>query len=306
MKIKKHSLTASLALILIIALTGCQKEATPERLLGEMAAKTANMKSCTMEMQMNMDLSGSVEGFDMDMSFAMGMDTEAITDPARVHGVGALSMDVMGQHMDLDMEMYALQENGKNLSYVNVYDTWIKQETEDMTAAMEAYTFKDIQELSESLELAGETQTANDKECYLLSGNISGDAIKGMLDTVLNNMNSSGLDIDTEAFANARVDYQLFIDRETKYPVKMTMDIRDLMESAMNASQDDVAFTCKSCDLNYSFTSFDTVESIELPDEAKNSATDMDGLTDGLLDEEEDFSDFSDLSDNPLESSDDL
>lgn len=163
MKIKKHSLTASLALILIIALTGCQKEATPERLLGEMAAKTAKMKSCTMEMQMNMDLSGSVEGFDMDMSFAMDMDTEAITDPARVHGVGALSMDVMGQHMDLDMEMYSLQENGKNLSYVNVYDTWIKQETEDMTAAMEAYTFKDIQELSESLELAGETQTVNNK-----------------------------------------------------------------------------------------------------------------------------------------------
>ena len=298
MKNKKHGLAAILALALVFTLGGCQKAATPERLLGEMAAKMAKMESCTMDMDMDMKIAASIEGFDMDMDLGMDIDMEVTTEPARVHGNGKLSMDVMGQNVDMDMEMYSLQEDGKNLSYVKIYDTWLKQETEDMTATMEAYTFKDIQELSQSLELADETQTENDKECYVLSGNISGDAIKGMLDTVLSNMSSSGLDMDTDAFADTRLDYRLFIDKEDKYPVKMTMDLKDLMESAMNASQNEVNFTCGGCDFTYVFTGFNTVASIELPDEARESATDMEGLTDGLLDdgaafEGEDFSDIS-------------
>lgn len=283
MKNKKHGLLAAFALALV--LSGCQKATTPERLLGEMAAHMAKMESCTMNMQMDMNIAASIEGFDMDMNMGMDMDMEATTEPARVHGSGKLSMDIMGQNMDMDMETYTLQEDGKNLSYVKIYDSWVKQETEDMTATMEAYTFKDIQELSQSLELAGETQTENDKECYVLSGNISGDAIKGMLDTVLSNMSSSGLDMDTDVFASTRLDYRLFIDKEGKYPVKMTMDLKDLMESAMNASQDEVDFTCGGCDFTYSFTGFNTVASIELPDEARDSATDMESFTDGLLDD---------------------
>ncbi|HCT92590.1 MAG TPA: hypothetical protein DF613_14605 [Lachnospiraceae bacterium] len=282
MKNKKRGLTAALAFVLVFTMGGCQKATTPERLLGEMAAHMAKMDSYTMNMKMDMNIATSVEGFDMDMNMAMDMDTEITVEPARVHGNGKLSMDVMGQNIDMDMEMYSLQEDGKNLSYINIYDTWIKQETEDMTATMEAYTFKDIQELSQSLELAGETQTENNKECYVLSGNISGDAIKGMLDTVLSNMDSTGLDMDTDVFASTRLDYRLFIDKNDKYPVKMTMDLKDLMESAMNASQDEVDFTCDGCDLTYDFTAFNTVPSIELPDEARESATDIGELTDGL------------------------
>lgn len=308
MKNRKYGLAAILALALTFILGGCQKAATPERLLGEMAANMAKMESCTMDMKMDMNIGASIEGFDMDMGIVMDMDTEVITEPARVHGTGKVSMDVMGENMDMDMEMYSLQEDGKNLSYVKIYDSWIKQETEDMSATMEAYTFKDIQELSESLELAEETRTENGKECYVLSGNISGDAIKGMLDTVLSNMNSSGLDMDTDVFASTRLDYQLFIDKKDKYPVKMTMDLKDLMESAMNASQDEVAFTCSGCDFTYNFTAFNTVTSIELPDEARESATDMEGLADGLLDDGADLegNDFSDISDGLLEDENDL
>ena len=123
MKIKKHSLTASLALILIIALTGCQKEATPERLLGEMAAKTAKMKSCTMEMQMNMDLSGSVEGFDMDMSFAI----QALSAKYLVeHGKEMTEMLVdVPEEIDKDVAVRKLRFLGK--------------EIDTLTAEQEAY-----------------------------------------------------------------------------------------------------------------------------------------------------------------------
>lgn len=302
MKKKKYSLLAILSLLLVFVLGGCQKAATPEGLLEEMAEKTAKMDSCSINMLMDMKISASVEGLDMDMGLLMDMDTDITSDPVRMHGNGKFSVSMLGQDMDMDMEMYSLQEDGKNLSYVKIYDNWIKQEAQDMSSALEAYTFKDFRKMSQSLELDEKTQSENDKECYVLSGNISGSSIKGVLDTVLGSMDSSGIELDTNAFADTRLDYQLFIDKKDKYPVKMTMDMKNLMEAAMNASQDEVNFTCESCDFTYNFTAFNTVESIELPAEARDSATDMEDFTEGLPEGTEDIPDPSEeLSSTPDE-----
>ena len=254
-----------------LGLAGCKGKPTVESLMKDVTVNTTKAKSYEASMIMDLKASGSMSGVSIDIGMNMDLDMEITQDPQKMHGKGTVSVEALGQSQNIITEIYTEMDGEKAISYAKTGDAgWVKQEVDAMTDLTALYGEEYSKELAEGMTLAEETTKVNQIECYTLTGNVAGSNIKAIMDTMLDNMEEMDMPGDMD-MDNVEIPIEYYISKADKYPVKIVLDMKSVLDESMKAGADTgMTLTSESCTMEIVFSSFDTVEEIVIPDEAKN------------------------------------
>lgn len=252
-----------------------EEQVTPENLIKAANENTANVKSADMSIAVDIQANISASGMAMDIVMNMEMDMQATNDPIMMHTTGNYSFEMLGQGESGDIEMYMEQDGDKGITYSKMGDEdWKKEESDSTESILESYGKADAAAMAKSLELAANTETVNNIKCYKLTGNVAGNAVESLMGSAMGNMEEMNL-LGEMNMDDMSVPVEYYISKDKSQPVKMTMDLKDIMKASLEASMkesagaEEVTTEVSACAIEIQFNSFDTVESITIPDEVK-------------------------------------
>lgn len=241
-------------------LTGCGTQATPENLLRDMTERMEETDSALCTMVMSME---ATDGTDT-IGLTMDLDMETTSDPDAAHGKGRIDMDVSGTNIGTEMEIYSVEENDQYVTYTMVENQWTRAENEE-SGMPGNEMFGDIEDQVDLFELSEDLVDVNGQECFELQGNIGGDAVGSMLEEdMLDSL--AGIAVDESELASAEIPCTIDIYRETILPARIYIDMADIMTSVMSGTAAGASFS--ECYIEMTFTEFDSVDEITVPEEA--------------------------------------
>ena len=268
-----------MVLLLTAVLSGCGKRITAESLMEEVNANTKNLKSISADMKLEMGMALKTSGMSMELDVTGDFEMETTSEPNASHTKGTISMSLMG--LSMDMESYMAEENGKAVTYTNSMGEWIKTETE-IPDDSQINSIESIFDSKSGFILNDKTEKVHGKEDYVLTSKISGDMMNALMGSMSESMDDMSGELDWSKF---NADITLKVDKDTKMPVEIFMDcskgMSEFFESA--ASDSDEEMQINNYTLTITFTGFNDVEKIVVPEEAK-TAEETDDTENGLED----------------------
>jgi len=272
MKKNAKLLLTALMAVLLLSLTGCK--ATSESLLKSMSAKTSSAKSTSMNMVMDGVIGMSVMGTDLDVTMKMDMDIDMTLDPIVAYAKGKVEVNAMGQDQTVDMQLYENQESDKMVAYVSQDGTaWSKTEIDMPETSADKLGLQKIASFSSAFELEEKTETVNDEECYVLKGNVDGETLQTIMNSMVGTMGSAGELMESIEWDKQEIPLVIKLSKKTEYPVQINIDMTGIMEAAMG--KDTEGATCDKFDFIMTFKSFNKTDAIEIPQDVIDNAAEM-------------------------------
>lgn len=279
----KKLLSAAIVMAMTVSmLNGCGKKATPENLLADMQKNTKKIESATANVKLDMNMGADSE----TISMTMDMDMEMIVESTTSHMKGDIGIKFGSTDMSTEMEMYQVKEDDDIVTYMMIQDQWMKQKTEVPENMLDTEMYDSLQKMAKDFTLADKKVEVNGKKCFELTGKISGDALGSMLNEDMMDSMGMGEMLDEELIEKMEIPCTIDIYDDDILPAKMTLDMKDTLKSMYEDEEENIEISAYSITIEYK--EFNNVDKIEVPDEAKDKAEDMDlGLDDSLDYEEE-------------------
>lgn len=291
---KKRRIIASIlaALIAVCALTGCALfKPTAVSLARDMAEKLSGLKSVTAGIEVDYDGTVSMSGVNADIGIEADLDLEAVpaSGTSHVKGDAVLALPVVGT-FTIPVESYQEIEDGKAVIYTSTDGSrWVRT-TGSVQGAQENAGAHSNSEIVLGLlqkivsgevkaELAEKTEKIGEQEVYRLDVTVSGDLMEEMLRAAsASNEGGAALPKDLD-LTGADAKITLYVDKETKYPAVLKVDCTALGNVLMQSYMKDmiVDSTAKQFVITVTFREFNTLESLEIPEEVKSSAVEGGG-----------------------------
>lgn len=277
-KSMKKAVAVLLAIVMVLSFAACNQAATPEQKLADGMKKMAEAKSLSYDMDIVMTLSSSGMNFDM----AIKGNYNIINEPIALEGEMTMEMGFLGS---ATTKVYAEKDGDKHCVYSGTDTagegkyTWEKTEVDaaDMVQYSPQETFdmyikylKDAQE-KEAEDINGSKATRYDA---VIPNEYLSEVMEsnGMLEQ-FTGATPEGLDL-AELFKNlGDIPVSVWLDADG-YPVKYEMDMTAMLQSMMAkiSESQGVAIDVSNVSVSMLITGIDTVDSITIPDEAKNAA----------------------------------
>lgn len=243
-------------------LGGCsgKKAVTAESIMQEVSAKTEKAKSFAADMDIDMSMNISAEGVGMDMDIGMTGTIESTMEPEVAHIDMTMNMSLL--NMSMDMDVYTQIADGKMITYTGMAGQWTKVEEdyeEGDTQALQVM-FADLGNMT----LSEETEEIDGKEVYVLTSIVTGD----QLQEIMSQMGTMASDMSGMDFSTLQADVVLKVYKDTFLPAVASMSMADGGEGV---EVDGVITKINSISVTMNYTGFDTVEAIEIPEEALNA-----------------------------------
>lgn len=270
MKLRKR-LAAAAAMTL--ALTGCGGSGadTAEALLQQAKETMASVNSMASEMTMEMDM--GMEGEVLETTTVATILTQQ--EPLRMQMKMAMQMDD-GTEME-EMQVFALEEDGKLKTYLYSADTWY-EETLEM-GELDQYNAEENMDLYldniENFKADG-GEKIDGVETAKISGVITGEAMEEALAASGMESSAASMGVTEEQLKAMYGDLgdlpiSLWID-EAGYVRKYEMDMTEMMQKIMDSSMEAMGMTEADIAIDIAKTSitmvcgqFDQVGEIEIP-----------------------------------------
>ena len=251
-------LLVSVMLLSAVVFGGCgKKEVTAESLVKEVNENMEKVKSYTGDMDMKRSMNVSSQGVAMDMDMGMQGTIEYTAEPEIVHMKGTMDVSLLG--LSMDMDMYSQVEDDKATVYMCMMNEWMKSETGiDESSIQDMYA---IAEDGKDMTLAEETEKIGDREVYVLTSTITGEEFQEIMG-VMENMTEGVGDMD---WSNMQANVTMKIYKDTILPASVSIEMSDSGEG-IESEGVTVKFNNLSVVMNY--VDFDSVDSIEIPEEA--------------------------------------
>ena len=251
-------LLVSVMLLSAVVFGGCgKKEVTAESLVKEVNENMEKVKAYTGDMDMKMSMNVSSQGVAMDMDMGMQGTIEYTAEPDIVHMKGTMDVSLLG--LSMDMDMYSQVEDDKATVYMCMMNEWMKSETGiDESSIQDMYA---IAEDGKDMTLAEETEKIGDREVYVLTSTITGEEFQEIMG-VMENMTEGVGDMD---WSNMQANVTMKIYKDTILPASVSIEMSDSGEG-IESEGVTVKFNNLSVVMNY--VDFDSVDSIEIPEEA--------------------------------------
>ena len=251
-------LLVSVMLLSAVVFGGCgKKEVTAESLVKEVNENMEKVKSYTGDMDMKMSMNVSSQGVAMDMDMGMQGTIEYTAEPEIVHMKGTMDVSLLG--LSMDMDMYSQVEDDKATVYMCMMNEWMKSETGiDESSIQDMYA---IAEDGKDMTLAEETEKIGNREVYVLTSTITGEEFQEIMG-VMENMTEGVGDMD---WSNMQANVTMKIYKDTILPASVSIEMSDSGEG-IESEGVTVKFNNLSVVMNY--VDFDSVDSIEIPEEA--------------------------------------
>ena len=287
-----------LAMLAIFTISGCSGKVTTESLMKEANANVEKVESVQMKVGMDMKAEIAIMGMRVDMDMKADIDMRTTKEPLVAHTSGIISMNVLGESDSTVLESYAEQDGSDSIVYSKMENgTWQKTTGLSIENTADLFTEQEIENMLEALELADDTESINQIECYQISGEVAGSAISESINHIFGGQ--EGMEMFAEMdLSNASVPVKYYISKTERRPVKLSMDLKDIIQDALEKTLQtlmgdegmniDMNMDIDNCLMEITYVSFDSIDEIEIPAAAKK-ATEADttevGSTENGVDE---------------------
>ncbi len=272
-KAVKHLLSGLAGLMLILMMMGCG-QMTPEKVLARATAKSISKEAGDFrsDMTLNMDMQVASQKISMDMNAV----SEQTADPQNIHVNASLDMGRYGKE---NTEMYILSEDERYVAYLNDGSKWTKlymdaEQRESKLDELNGFINEGFTNyVSGLVNLTMTEEEMEGKTAYRIDSTVTADAIA---DAMKESMESLGIDADKVDISKlGSVGYTVWVDKKTYLPIRLDMDMTELMSAVMeeavkgSASQGQVKVT--EMVLSVKYYDFGQVGTIEPSEEAASA-----------------------------------
>ncbi len=262
---------------------------TASSLAAEAAAKIKDVNSYAYGVAMGFDTGITVKAegmtMSMDIVMQMDMDYETTLDPLAAHMVGEMTMQ-MGEGEDgysesEKSEFYIVPEDGSLTRYSTTDGglNWTKEATNaedlDTSDLRENEVLNKIADGSMEAALDEETTDFNGQEVYVIRTTLKGDQLGDTLEESTGGSADDMLGEDID-WSQVEAPLMLYINKETGMPAGMEMDLTSLGETMLTSmlgiddSIGDVTMDMRKFNIIVSYSDFDSIGEIVVPEEIKN------------------------------------
>ncbi len=271
----KKTMKLILMLVLIVGISaGCQGVAKPENaqdLVTKSQEEIKKKKSYTADYTTDMTMSIAGQSLTAKAAGNLKQITEnMLTEMDMTMDLGAGSEEAGAQQMKMKMFTELNPENKEELiAYSNFADKWVKDivSIKDSPGVnMEESMTKMLEENKDSFTLQEETAEVAGKEVYTITGTLPPEAINSM--TANTPVEGQNIKFNKDM----KVDAIYYYDKETLLPVQAVVNVPNMkMEIDMGVEGVDPQNLDMTMNMLMNYTGFDNVESITIPEEAKNA-----------------------------------
>lgn len=275
-------------------ISGCGggTKATPENLFKDMNENAKDVESmlCNLAVELGMSYESESVGIGIDM------DLEATNDPAAAHADGSLDLESPDGSIGVNFEAYSVEEDGTYVVYAGSQGEWIKMEMDEGDiSTFGGDLYSQLEDMHEDFELDEDLSEVEEKDCFKLTGDISGEYLADVMsenEEVMDEMGASDM-LDMDALAEAKIPCTVEIYKDDILPARINMDLQDILVTVMGEEGEDIEVSDFYIEITY--VEYDKVKEIEVPDEAKDAEDLMGGSSSisdiDLDDEDEDDTD---------------
>lgn len=262
---KTRALTLALAALCALALPACGQESF-ESAMARAIREMQDVESMHVDMSAEIDMSLSLEGESLELPLAMDMSMDSYTEPLLAHA--DMDMSLLGQ--DFSVEYY-IEQGGEGLSAYASADgaSWAPMELDEASlgqfSAADSVAF--YLRCASAFEKAGEEEI-NGSTASRYEGEVPADMLSEALERsgAYGMLESVGLDESAGVSGSeAGLALTIWLDEETGLPVRYSMDMAGLLDTALNSVGADFGLQIGTAALEVTLSGFNAVAPIEIP-----------------------------------------
>lgn len=261
-------LTAGLCISL---LAGCSGKETPKKIMDRIEKNLAEVTSFSNHVEMDIKMEELVHY----TKVTMDMEMKNTMEPKAGHAKGTAEVSMRGVSLNSQMEIYQVEEDGAQVTYSGMDGTWLK-ETADVGSggiALDKNLFAEMGESADEFQLADEMIELDGKSCYEMYGDVTGKELMGILGSQM--LHGFGLVElpDDNAVSQLEIPVILDVYEEEMLPARIHVDMTDVLNDLYDGLGESADVTHYVIQL--SFTEYNTVEEIQVPEEVRAMAVQM-------------------------------
>ena len=207
------------------------------------------------------------------VELAIQMDLENTTEPPAGHAKGTARVTIKDSEVSADLELYQVEEDGKQVTYSGTNGSWKKESVEGSSEnhlGIDGNIFAQEGKALESFHLSEQETTVNGKACYQLYGDVTGTELMGLLGKEMVEAYHLVNLPEEDAIRNLKIPVIFDIYKEELLPAKIVVDMSDVIGDLYKSYGETTKVNLYSIVLQ--FTDYNKVDEIHVPDEIKNSA----------------------------------
>ena len=273
--ILKKIIGTAVLLTMAAALAGCGGKSADS--LAKKALKALDGRASG-QMEAKVDMTAKVSSADMGEMALEAVQTSTVdytNDPAVIYTKGQYQQKIDDSDLTTDIETYIIEEDGKTYTYTHLEDIWMRVEGASSVKGMAESVLSAIADKKGTAQLDEEAQTVDNQAVWHIHASIPAGEIKELMATGEGLLGYVG---DGASMPEISVD--LYINKDSGLPVKISADMMDC-GNAMISSMEGASGAFTKYDMTMTYKAFDSVGTLELPKEAKDSAIDTTDLSGG-------------------------
>lgn len=294
---KRFALAAALVLSVSV-LSGCSfGKPSVEKLVDGMYEKQYESANAEVEANVDMTVSAMDTTVDITAGVTMDMQMSGMQDEPAYYMSGKVDYSVMGLSDKVNFEMYSFTEGDENTTYMytDADDMWRYTTTEVEESYFDEDFLQEVQNAGKELwygaELADETEEINGIECYVLTLELNGSDLMGVMDLMaeqsdeyadaMDMMEDAGVSME-DIMECLQINCTSYVSKKDGYQVGAVVDMAG---SDMDALMDILADADMEIDeleineLNFSMYVTDINEvTVELPEDVEDEAVEDEQL----------------------------
>lgn len=289
---KKTRIIASLSVVVIAiaALIGCSLlKPTAIGLMRKMASNLDKVSSVKTNIVIDYDGAVSTAFGDLELGLDTDLDLESVKSTGVSHLDGTISGSVFGLSLDMPVESYMQTEEGALTTYTSVDgQRWIKSTSKPGENA-EAQDFKldgktilailsKIRDKEITADLAEETEKIGEREVYRIDIKVKGDLIGELVRASGSSGNQAAEALQNIDFSGADADIVLYIFKDDNLPARVQIDCTALGSVLIQEQlkEEGVDVRTERFVITADFVEYNTIDSLEIPEEVRSSAVEGD------------------------------
>lgn len=272
--LKKIIGTAAL-LSMAAALAGCGGKSADS--IAKKALKALDGRASG-QMEAEVDMTAKVTNADMGEMNLDAVQTSTVdytNDPVVIYTKGNYQQKIDDSDLTTDIETYIIEEDGKLYTYTHLEDIWMRVEGASSVKGMAESVLNAIADKKGTALLGEEDQMIDDQQVWQIHASIPAGELKELMATGEGLLGYVG---DSASMPEIVVD--LYVNKDSGLPVKISADLIDC-GNAMISAMEGASGEFTKYHMTMTYKAFDSVGTLELPQEARDSAIDTTNLSGG-------------------------
>lgn len=247
------------------------EELTADDVLKKSIEAAQNMESA--EVSMEMTQKTEVPNEELSFTTVTSTDAQIMMDPLQMYQNGVITVEANGETQEQEMELYLV--DNEMYMYDSTFEQWLKMDASTFPVdQLEQQNPVEQLELMQSFTNDMEMEESDDQYTLKITGNgeelmdFTREAMQEYMDgELMAQLEQEGIDI-FESMSIENIYYELAIDKETFETKALNLDMNMSIEAegeTLNLDQSVVS----------EYTGVNTVDSIEIPEEVKDGAVDL-------------------------------